>query len=126
MAYKAFQAPGVPLADYPGETLQCRRETVDEDNWQELRDICRGMIALEREWFPEREVFGEFLIPEPGIRCTSNRFIRPTANATLIILDTVRAWAMAGQANHWRLKDLCWGAPTREALEAVDMTEGWP
>lgn len=113
-AYAAFLAGGFPIEG--GETLQCRNE-LDRTNWLTLKDICFEAIAVE---------LGGELIPEPGIRCTSNLFIRPTFAETFALMQALRTWAMQAQANWWRLKDECRSVTSREALEAVDMTEGWP
>jgi hypothetical protein len=114
--YEAFLAGGYPLEDYPGETLQCRTE-LDRTNWLALKDICAEAVGAG---------FGDADIPEPGIRCTSNLFVRPTFAETLALMQALRTWAMAAQANWWRLKDLARSAATRESLEAIDLTQGWP
>lgn len=109
---------GIPLdaLGYPGERLQCRNE-LDRTNWLALKDICFEAISAE---------LGAALIPEPGIRCNSNNFIRPTFAETFTLMQHVRTWAMQAQANWWRLKDLCRAAPTAQELEAIDFEEGWP
>lgn len=114
--YEAFLAAGFPLADYPGETLQCRNE-LDRTNWLALKDICDEALAAE---------LGDELIPAPGIRTTANTFIRPTYAATWAIMRDLRAWVLAAQANWWRLKDDARTLPTREAVEALDLEAGWP
>lgn len=130
-AYEAFLAGGFPLADYPGETLQCRNE-LDRTNWMELRDLCRQAIIAEQDYYAENNLpdpvdgWGAGLITEPGIRTTSNAYIRPSVAGTLTILAGISAWAFAAQANWWRLKDLARDVTTREALNAIDVSEGWP
>lgn len=129
--YEAFLAAGFPLADYPGETLQCRNE-LDRTNWMELRDLCREAIATEKAYYAANGLpdpvagWGAGLITAPGIRCTSNAYIRPTVAATLTILAALSAWAFAAQANWWRLKDDARSLPTREAVEGLDLEAGWP
>lgn len=115
-AYEAFLAVGFPLEDHPGETLQCRNE-LDRTNWLTLKDICAEALAAD---------LGDELIPASGIRCTSNAFIRPTYAETLALMQALRAWAMAAQANWWRLKDACRTVATRADLEAINLAEGWP
>lgn len=114
--YEAFLAAGFPLADYPGETLQCRNE-LDRTNWLALKDICDEALVAE---------LGDELIPAPGIRCTSNEFIRPTYAATWAMMRDLRAWVLAAQANWWRLKDEARTVATPQALEALDLEAGWP
>lgn len=129
--YETFLASGVPLVDYPGETLQCRNE-LDRTNWMELRDLCREAIAAEKAYYAANELpdpvdgWGAGLITEPGIRTTSNAYIRPTVAATLAILATITTWAFAGQANWWRMKDEARACTTPAALEAIDLEQGWP
>jgi hypothetical protein len=114
--YAAYLDAGMPLADYPGETIQCRNE-LDRTNWLGLKDICEEAIAAGA---------GDAPIPEPGIRCTSNTFIRPTFAETLELMREVRGYALAAQANWWRLKDACRSAANRAELDAIDLEEGWP
>lgn len=106
----------MPLADYPGETIQCRNEW-DRTNWLGLKDICAEAMAAD---------LGDELIAEPGIRCTSNVFIRPTYADTFELMRQVRTYALAAQANWWRLKDLARTVSTIRELNAIDLTEGWP
>lgn len=115
--YAVFLAGGMTVDFGQGpETLQCRNE-LDRTNWMELRDICREASAAG---------FGDAPIPEPGLRCTSNAFYRPTFDETLTLLAGLRQWALTGQANWWRLKDLVRDCPTRDALNDIDLEEGWP
>lgn len=114
--YERQLEKGMALADYPGETIQCRNE-LDRTNWLGLKDICEEAVFAG---------FGDELIPEPGIRCTSNAFIRPTFAYTLGLMRDVRTYALAAQANWWRLKDLAKTVETWQALEAIDLEEGWP
>jgi hypothetical protein len=114
--YAAYLDAGMPLEAYPGETIQCRNE-LDRTNWLGLKDICEEAIAADLGGLP---------IPEPGIRCTSNTFVRPTFAETLDLMREVRGYALAAQANWWRLKDLCNGAVSRDELAAIDLEEGWP
>lgn len=114
--YDAFLAGGYPLADYPGETLQCRNE-LDRTNWLTLKDICFEALMAD---------LGDALIPAPGIRCTSNNFIQPTFAYTFELMRSLRAWAFQAQANWWRLKDLARSQTDWRELEAMSIDEGWP
>lgn len=129
-AYTAFLTGGYPLEDYPGETLQCRNE-LDRTNWLGLTQKCEWVMRDERLFYealelPAPEVLGDYQIPEPGIRCTSNAFIRPKLYEVIGLMEGVLTYAEAAQANWWRLKDLCYAVTSRQALEAIDMSEGWP
>ena len=128
--YEAFLAAGYPLADFAPETIQCRNE-LDRTNWIELRDMCRKAVADELAFYqamdlPIPDVPGDYPLPAPGIRCTSNNYIAPTVAQTLTILDLMRDWAKAAQENWWALKDAAQAAPTRDALQSIDLEEGWP
>ena len=129
--YLTFLGSGVPLANYPGLTLQCRNE-LDRTNWMELRDLCRQAIAAEKAYYAANNLpdpqagWGAGLITVPGIRTTSNAYIRPSVAGTLAILATVTTWAFDGQANWWRMKDQARACTTPEALEAINLETGWP
>jgi hypothetical protein len=98
------------------ETLQVARE-VDGINWLTLLGICNEAVAAG---------FGDALIPAPGIRTTANRNYRVTFSQASAIIRNLRAWGLASWANWGRLKDLARNAPTREALNAIDLERGWP
>lgn len=115
--YTEFLTAGFPVMfDGQAETLQCRIP-LDRTNWLYLEGKCRQAFAAG---------LGDEPIPEPGLRCTSNRFYRPTYAETLVILDDLGAWAAQAQANWWRLKDAVQAATTRDELNSIDLEEGWP
>jgi hypothetical protein len=129
-AYTAFLAPGFPLDDYPGETLQIRNE-MDRTNWLGLVKKIEWALRDEVLFYedlglPVPDVLGDYPIPEPGLRCTSNAFIRPKVKDVLTIMEGLLTFAEAAQANWWRLKDECRSVTTRADLEAIDMGAGWP
>lgn len=130
--YVAFLAVGYPPANHPGETLQCRAEGPDRTNWMELRDICRNAIAAEKAYYAANNLpdpvsgWGSGLITAPGIRTTSNAYIRPSVAATLAILEALSTWALTAQANWWRMKDEARACTTPDALEAINLETGWP
>ncbi|RAK52136.1 hypothetical protein DJ018_13350 [Phenylobacterium deserti] len=119
-AYAEYLAKGFPTAPFEGEpepeTLQCRHDT-DRTNWISLQIACFATrdAGLEGE-----------LIPAPGIRCTSNRMYRITYGDALARLWVLFDQANAAQANFWRLKDAVRDCPTRQALNDIDLSEGWP
>jgi hypothetical protein len=90
---------------------------VDRSNWLGLKDSCDDAVVAG---------LGDELLQEPGIRCTSNRFVRPTYAECLTIMRELRAWYGAAQANLWRLKDAVDACPSREALGDIDLGAGWP
>lgn len=129
-AYEHYLAKGMPLADYPGETIQCRNE-LDRTNWLGLTKLCEKAIADEKAYYEAQNqtppaLLGDYPIAAPGIRCTSNAFIRPTVAQTLVLMDQVLNYALAAQAYWWGLKDTVRECKTVADLEAVDMTGGWP
>lgn len=113
--YAAFLAGGFPV-DFEGnaETLQCGDG--DQTKWLIFLGACEEAIAAG---------FGDQPIPIP-IRCTSNNSYVVTFSEAGQIVRDMRAWGFLAQANCWRLKDEVAAAETGEALNAVDLTEGWP
>lgn len=115
--YEAFLAVGFPVTlEGNAETLQVSRD-VDRTNWLTLLGIC------DEAFFAGA---GDYPIPAPGLRCTSNTNYLVTFNEAAVIIRDIRAWAAAAQANWWRLKDAARAAPTREDLQSIDLDEGWP
>lgn len=118
-AYDAVLAAGFATADFDGqpepETLQCRNE-LDRTNWIGL--ILKCQFAMSQG--------GSDLPIDPPIRCTSNRMYAVSyAEAFGRMLALLQVVGDA-QANWWRLKDLVASAESGEALNAIDLTEGWP
>lgn len=115
--YQAFLDGGFPVTlDGKDETLQVSRD-VDRTNWLTLLGICNEAIAAE---------FGDYPIPAPGLRCTSNANYEVTFAEAAEIIRDLRAWAAAAQANWWRMKDLARTALRDSDLDAIDLEEGWP
>lgn len=97
------------------ETLQCRNNE-DRTNWLALLDACREAVAD-----------GHGAVPiQPPLRCTSNREYALTCADTIPLLKGVRAWAGDLLKNRWTLSDQIRAAETVEALDAIDITIGWP
>jgi hypothetical protein len=119
--FAAVLAAGYPLEDYPGETLQCLTDR-DRTNWLYVQGKCEKAAAAG---------FGDAPYPEPGLRCTSNSFIRPTIAGVLTILDAMGVWAEGVQANVWRLKDAVEAVEAERVsdaarfLAAIDIDAGW-
>lgn len=125
-AYEAYLARGFSTAPFPGqlaaETLQCRNE-LDRTNWLALLAMCDAQQrAADLSGDP---TLMDAPIPVP-IRATSNRMYVVSYADAKARMFVLLGQAAAAQANWWRLKDECRAAPTWQALEAVDMTEGWP
>lgn len=118
-AYEAVLAQGFATADFDGqpepETLQCRDE-LDRTNWLGLVFKCQFAIQAGA---------GDAPI-DPPIRCTSNRMYAVTYNDALARMLVLLGQVGAAQANWWRLKDMVRGAISNLALNAIDLTEGWP
>jgi hypothetical protein len=119
--YAAVLAAGYPLEDYAGETLQILTDR-DRTNWLYVQSKCEKAAAAG---------FGEAPYPEPGLRCTSNNFIRPAISEVLQILDAMGVWAERVQASVWRLKDAVAAVEARTVsdaarfLDAIDLDAGW-
>lgn len=118
--YDAFLAAGFPTGDFEGqpepERLQCRTE-LDRTNWLGLVVKCQLAIAQD---------YGDVLEAGTVIRCTSNRMYAITPNDALLRMAGLLNDVDLAQRNWWRLKDLARSAGTREALNAIDLDEGWP
>lgn len=119
--YAAFLAAGFFTGRFIGptglmwETLQCRDAT-DQIRWLALLMKCQAAIANGAGQFPI----------DPPIRCTSNReYAVSHAVAAQKMMALMEAYGV-GLKNLWRLKDAIRAAETREALNAIDLDEGWP
>jgi hypothetical protein len=127
LAYEAYLAKGFPTADFEDqpepETLQCRNE-LDRTNWIGLLIKAQAVAVIASEAEDPEAVMAQPC--DPPIRCTSNRMYRPSWASVLARMYALLDQAASAQANWWRLKDLCRTVTTGEALEAIDMTEGWP
>jgi hypothetical protein len=114
--YAAHLDAGFPVTfEGVAETLQVSRD-VDRTNWLSLLGMC-----------DEAEKAGAGAQPIPlDIRCTSNRTYSLTYAAAGQTIRDLRAWCAVAMGNWWRLKDLIRACPTRDALNAIDLEEGWP
>lgn len=125
-AYAAYLAAGFPTEAFDGqpepETLQCRNE-LDRTNWLALLALCEAQQRAAD--MADDQTLMDALAPVP-LRATSNRMYVVTYASAKARMFALLAQAASAQANWWRLKDECRSAPTREALEAIDMTQGWP
>lgn len=116
-AYQAFLDAGFPVTfEGVSETLQVGRDS-DKSNWL----IFKG--ALDDAVGARAPLDGPSPLP---IRCTSNNSYSLTLGEALTVISDMRAWGFAALGNSWRLKDALNAAQTGEALNAVDLTEGWP
>lgn len=115
-AYQTHIDGGFPTTfEGNAETLQCASDT-DRANWLIFLGVCQEAVAAG---------FGDQPIPI-ALRCTSNRSYVVTFAEAVILIQNMRTWGLSAQANLWRLKDLLDAAETGDALNAVDLTEGWP
>lgn len=115
-AYRVFIEGGFPVTfEGNDETLQCASDT-DRANWLIFLGVCQEAVAGGA---------GAQVIPI-ALRCTSNRSYVVTFAEAVTLIQNMRTWGLTAQANLWRLKDLIDAVETGEALNAVDVTEGWP
>ena len=117
--YEAHIAPGFPVTlGGVAETLQVARD-VDRTNWLTVARRYDKAVA---------EGFGDV----PGLaflQTTSNNRYTMTCNEALTIIEALTDWGIAAWDNWNRLKDAARDpavTPTSEALEALDLEEGWP
>ena len=126
-AYGAYLARGFPTADFDDqpepETLQCRNE-LDRTNWIGLLIKAQAVALIASEAEDPEAVMSQPC--DPPIPCTSNPMYRPSWSSVIARMYALLEQAAQAQANHWRLKDECRSVATRQALEAIDMTQGWP
>lgn len=97
------------------ETLQVARD-VDWRNWLVFLGICDEAVLAG---------VGDQPAGMP-IRTTLNHNYVVTYDEGAQIVRGLRTWGALAQANWWALKDAARAATTAEALNAVDITQGWP
>lgn len=97
------------------ETMQVARD-VDWRNWLVFLGICDEAVSAG---------VGDQPAGLP-IRTTSNRNYVVTYEEGAGIVRNLRTWGAQAQANWWALKDAARAAKTAQALNAIDITEGWP
>ena len=97
------------------ETLQVARDE-DRTNWLTFKGLCDEGIA---SGLPDEEA-------PISIRTTANRNYAVTYSEGADLMRDMRTWAAAMMVNRWALKDAAHAATTAEALNAVDITQGWP
>jgi hypothetical protein len=125
--YEAYLGQGFPTADFDGqpepETLQCRNE-LDRTNWIGLLIKAQAVAVIASQTEDPDAVMAQPC--DPPIRCSSNRMYRPAWSSVLARMYALLDQAATAQANWWRLKDAARSAETREALQGLDLDEGWP
>lgn len=118
-AYQAYLNRGFATADFAGqpqaETLQCRDET-DRTNWLGLLLKAQAAVSAGQ---------GDALC-DPPIRCTSNRMYAVAYSEVVDRMFALLDQVGAAQAHWWDLKDAIRACPTREGLNDIDLTGGWP
>ena len=119
-AYESHLGKGFETAPLDGqpepERLQCRN-VLDRTNWLGLVVDCQLKIALG---------YGDVVAAGTVIRCTSNRMYQISPNDALARMAALLTQADLAQRRWWQLKDTIRSAPTRESLQSIDLTEGWP
>lgn len=115
-AYEQFLEDGFPVVlEGNAETLQVARDA-DRTNWLIVQSIALRQIAAGN---------GD----EPGatfVQTTSNRRYAMTYAEQLAIIDALTAWGLAAWANWNALKTAARAAETNAALNAIDVTAGYP
>jgi hypothetical protein len=110
--YTARMAVGFPLGN--GDTLQVRDS--DKANWLTLKDVCDDAIAAGGG--------GQPCAMPP--RTTNNAYVTGTYAETKALLQNLRSWGGAMMARLFVLKDAVDTAADQAALDAIDVTTGWP
>lgn len=103
---------GFPLPG--GDLLQVRDG--DKANWLTLKDVCDDAI--------EAGAGAQACVMPP--RTTSNAYVPGTYAETKALLQSMRTWAGAMMGRLFALKDTVAAAKTQAALDAIDVTSGWP
>lgn len=115
-AYQAFISDGFPTTlNGNAETLQVATDT-DRTNWLTIYGICTEAVAAG---------LGDVALTAP-IETTSGAEYTPTFSECLWMLGEMRAWAIAADANWRRLVKLAKAATTRDELDAIDVSAGYP
>lgn len=114
--YTAFLSAGFPVQlENNAETLQIVRDR-DRTNWLVLLGVCDEAILAGA---------GDVTIPT-NIEVTSGNKYSLTFSQTAEMIRNLRQWAIAANANWVRIKTSVAQAPTRQSLDEIDETEGWP
>lgn len=96
------------------ETLQMRDG--DKANWLTYKDACQDGIDAG---------LGDTVSGLP-IRCTSNAMYGLTNNQGKALMQAARAWYAQAMGHHWQLGAAIGAAADDAALNAIDVTAGWP
>jgi len=91
------------------------RGTDDQANWLTLQAKAMSLIAAGQG---DAEVL--------AIRTEENITVPVTANAAAQIMDALSSFGGNMKAHHWALKDAINAAEDQAALDAIDITAGWP
>lgn len=104
----------VPTGTLAGKVLQIRDER-DITNWLTAKDIYRDAIAA-----------GQGAVVAAEFRTASNETFALSFDEAVTVLNGLRAHGLALLQNSWALKDLIAEAADQAALDAIDITTGWP
>ena len=106
-----FTVPSGPLA---GKVLQTR-DLEDRTNW--LTSQAAYMAAISQ---------GGGAVQAASFRTEGNETITVTYSEGFAALMMMAEWGKTVMGNSWALKDAVKEAGTHAALDAIDVTAGWP
>ena len=109
-----FTVPTAASEALAGEVLQTR-DADDKINWKISQDAYRDAAAA-----------GAADALAATFRTAGNRTITVTISEGLAVLRAMQEWGVAVLGRSWALKDAVAAASDQAALDAIDITSGWP
>lgn len=91
------------------------RDVTDQANWLTLQCKAQMLIAAGQG---DAEVL--------AIRTEENITVPVTANVAAQVMDALSSFGGNMKAHQWALKDAIMAAEDQAALDAIDITAGWP
>jgi hypothetical protein len=109
-----FAVGFAPTGTMAGETLQVAT----------IRDLTNWDISLGA--YKEAVEAGAGSVEGAMFRTTSNAIFMISFSEGVSVLKAMRAWGQAMYQRSWELKDAIEAAADEAALDAIDVTTGWP
>ena len=109
-----FTVPASASAALAGKVLQTR-DADDKINWKLSRDAYKEAVEA-----------GAGQAPQATFRTADNVSITVAIAEGLAVLTAMQAWGVAVLGRSWSLKDTIAAATELAALDAIDITAGWP